>query len=201
MAILSIVTTGSPVLHQRAAPIHQVTNEIRTLVSDMTDTMHEAPGVGLAAPQVDVGLQIFVWHYESDEGLHQGHVLNPRLTLRGPWKGRLRGEPAEEGCLSIPGLRYPLARAHRAHLVGTNLEGRPLSIAASGWLARIFQHEYDHLQGVVYRDRLARKWRKEADIDIAQSDFISRGTSWTPGADGQESDFVDDLNDETDEPA
>ncbi|AVG23806.1 peptide deformylase [Pontimonas salivibrio] len=194
MAVLPILTTGTPVLHQRAARVDRVTNDIRALVADMTDTMHEAPGVGLAAPQVGVGLQIFVWRYESDEALHQGHVLNPRLILRGPWKGRFRGEPEEEGCLSIPGFRYPLARAHRARLVGTDLEGHPLDIAARGWLARIFQHEYDHLQGILYRDRLARKWRKEAEIDIAHSDFINTRDSWTPGEDGQESDFVTEFD-------
>jgi peptide deformylase len=85
--------------------------------------------------------------------------------------------------------------------VGTDLDGNPLNIAASGWLARIFQHEYDHLQGVVYRDRLVRKWRKEADIDIARSDFISLGASWTPGEDGQESDYVADINEDTDDPS
>lgn len=189
MAILPIAITGSETLHQNASAVDIVTDAIRGLVLDMTDTMHAAPGVGLAAPQVGVGLRIFVWNYESDGSTHQGHVLNPRLTLRGPWRGRIRGEPAEEGCLSIPGLRYPLARAERARLRGSDLEGNAVDIAASGWLARIFQHEYDHLRGVLYRDRLARKWRQEADVDIAESEFIRSRTSWHPAEDGEESEL------------
>jgi peptide deformylase len=173
---LPIFITPSQPLREKASLVEGVTDDIRALVRDMTETMHAAPGVGLAAPQVGVRRQVFVWHWESDEGLHQGHVLNPSITLRGPWRGRFRGEPAEEGCLSIPGLRYPLARAERARLRGS---------------ARIFQHEYDHLQGVLYRDRLSRPWRREADSDIAESRVIGHATSWTPGLEGTEEDFFD----------
>lgn len=191
MAILPIFITPSQPLREKASLVERVTDDIRALVRDMTETMHAAPGVGLAAPQVGVRRQVFVWHWESDEGLHQGHVLNPSITLRGPWRGRFRGEPAEEGCLSIPGLRYPLARAERARLRGSDLEGNAVDIAAMGWLARIFQHEYDHLQGVLYRDRLSRPWRREADSDIAESRVIGHATSWTPGLEGTEEDFFD----------
>jgi peptide deformylase len=194
VAILPIAITGSDTLHRKASAVDAITDDIRRLVLDMTDTMHAAPGVGLAAPQVGVGLHIFVWNFESHGLTHHGHVLNSRLALRGPWKGRFRGEPAEEGCLSIPGLRYPLARAHRARLRGHDLEGNVVDISATGWLARIFQHEYDHLQGVLYRDRLARKWRHEADSDISASEFISQRQSWNPAEDGIESELPDDTD-------
>ncbi len=190
MAILPIAITGNPVLHRPASPVEEVTDELRALVADMVETMHEAPGVGLAAPQVGVSRQLFVWHFDEDGHISQGVVINPTLRLRGPWPNRFRGEPDEEGCLSIPGLRYPLARARRAFLTGRDLDGEPINIHATGWLARIFQHEMDHLKGIVYRDRLSRRWRAEADEEIAQSTWLRTSSSWTPGQDGLESDFV-----------
>ena len=189
MAVLPIAITGTPVLHRPAAHIGEVTEEIRSLAADMVETMHAAPGVGLAAPQVGVGLRIFVWHFDDGLQLSEGVVINPTLSLSGPWPHRFRGEPDEEGCLSIPGLRYPLARAESAHLRGTNLDGHQVDIRATGWLARIFQHEFDHLRGVLYRDRLRRRWRRLADQDISQSEWLHDRHSWVPGVDGVESDF------------
>lgn len=188
MAILPIYLSGAPVLHTPARRIEQVTDEIRALADDMVDTMHAAPGVGLAAPQVGHGLQLFVWHYEWADDVSSGVVINPTLRRRGPWRHRFRGEPDEEGCLSLPGMRFPLARAERAVLTGVDLEGAPLRIEAHGWLARIFQHEYDHLQGVLYRDRLPRRFKREADAEIEQADFAP-GESWLPGDELTESDF------------
>lgn len=188
MAILPISLSGSPVLHAPSRRIERVTDEIRALAQDMVETMHAAPGVGLAAPQVGHGLQMFVWHYEWADTVSSGVVINPSLRCRGPWRHRFRGEPDEEGCLSLPGLRFPLARAERATLTGVNLDGLPVRIDAHGWLARIFQHEYDHLQGVLYRDRLSRRRKREADAEIEQADFVP-GESWLPGADLTESDF------------
>ena len=190
MSVRPIVITGHPALHHPAKPVTGVTDAIRLLVADMTDTMHEAPGVGLAAPQVGVSLQIFVWHYDDGEHLHEGHVLNPRLVVSGWPRHLLFGEPDEEGCLSVPGLRAPLARYPRARLRGTTLEGEHVDIRAEGWLARIFQHEYDHVRGVVYVDRLSNRRRREVVTDARQAGLGTTMTSWTPGVDGEESDFA-----------
>ena len=197
MSVLPIVVTGHPFLHQPAQPVLQLTADIIQLVADMTDTMHEAPGVGLAAPQVGVSLQIFVWHFDDGEHLHEGHVLNPRLVVSGWPRHLLFGEPDEEGCLSVPGLRSPLARYPRARLRGIDLNGDPVDVRAEGWLARIFQHEYDHVRGIVYVDRLSRRRRLDVLADADNAGLGTTLTSWTPGVDGEESDFAahSDLGD------
>lgn len=191
MSVLPIHITGSPVLHQPAARVSDVTDDIRQLVADMTEAMHHAPGVGLAAPQVGVGLQVFVWHYDDGEQIHEGHVLNPTLTTSGPRPHRWFGTPDDEGCLSIPGERAPLARFEQATLRGTTLEGEPIEVPASGWLARIFQHEFDHLQGTLYRDRLRLRYRRDIDAAINAAGWGVPGHSWVPGPNNRESDFVD----------
>lgn len=190
MSLLPIFTTDSEIVHHRAQPIDIVTDEIRQLAGQMVQTMEAAPGVGLAAPQVGVALRLFVWRYEGDDGHSEGVVVNPRLTLGGRRRNRFVGEPDEEGCLSLPGLRYPLARAERAVLEGHDLDGLPVRVSAEGWLARIFQHEYDHLNGVLYRDRLRRRFRRAADAEwrSLHPEFLRQ---WTPGLDGEESDFLE----------
>lgn len=190
MPVLPIVITGHPALHQTARTITDVTPEVRQLVADMTDTMHEAPGVGLAAPQVGVSLQVFVWHYDDGNQLHEGHVLNPRLVVSGWPRHLLFGEPDEEGCLSVPGLRSPLARYPRVRLQGRDLDGQQVDIRAEGWLARIFQHEYDHVRGVVYVDRVSNRRRRDLLADARSAGLGTSLTSWTPGVDGEESDFA-----------
>lgn len=190
MAVLPISITGHPVLHTPAHPVKNITDETHQLVSDMVDTMHAAPGVGLAAPQVGVGVRVFVWHFDDGDTLHEGHVLNPHLVVSGWPHNFLRGEAEEEGCLSVPGFRAPLTRFPRARLTGHDLDGSPIDIRAVGWLARIFQHEYDHLSGVLYVDRLSRSWQQTLRD---QSHALGLGTTltqWTPGVDGEERDFV-----------
>lgn len=183
--------SGDPVLHTPARSIDEVTDALRTLVDDMVETMYAAPGVGLAAPQVGVGLRLFVWHYDDGEAVSEGHVLNPHLVLAGQPRPSWREEPDEEGCLSIPGARFPLARFSHARLTGQTLEGEPLDIRATGWLARIFQHEYDHLQGILYADRLNRSDTRECREHVRNHGWGVPGQSWTPGLDGEESDFLD----------
>ncbi|MEN9606958.1 MAG: hypothetical protein RL605_786, partial [Actinomycetota bacterium] len=145
MAIRPIVITGNPVLHTRASEVTVFDDELRTLVRDMYDTMDKAPGVGLAAPQIGVPLRIFVYDYADDDGTERrGVLINPTLTI-----GEVVDEPADEdteveGCLSVPGERFPLKRAETATVTGVDLDQNPIRIEADGWFARIFQHEFDH---------------------------------------------------------
>ena len=192
MTIRPIQITGTPVLHTPATEVSDMTGEIQVLIDDMIETMHNAPGVGLAAPQIGVGLRIFVWHYDDGITLSEGEVINPSLELSGWREHLLRGTPAEEGCLSIPGERAPLARYPRAVLTGINRRGESIRIEAEGWLARIFQHEYDHLNGLLYRDRLRRDRRGEIDAAIAQRGWGDQPSEWMPGPDFREEDWLED---------
>ena len=166
MTIRPICITGEPVLHQRASEVEIFDAELRELVQDMFETMDKAPGVGLAAPQIGVGLRIFTYDYPDDEGNdRRGVVINPTLEI-----GEIVDEPADEdteieGCLSVPGERFPLKRAETAVITGVDLDQNPVRIEAEGWFARIFQHEFDHLDGKLYVDRLAEPW-KEISSDI-----------------------------------
>ncbi len=153
MAILPIRTFGDPVLRQRARPVERVTDLHRGLVRSMLETMREAPGVGLAGPQVGVLERIFVW--EVDERF--GAVIDPVVESRST-----ETIVAEEGCLSVPGLLYPVTRSAAVRIRGLDETGRPLSIDAEALLARVFQHEIDHLDGVLFIDRLPDDLRKEA---------------------------------------
>jgi peptide deformylase len=143
---------GDPVLRQRASEITDVNGALVRLAEDMLDTMYEAPGLGLAGPQVGVQKRIFV--YDIGEGPQV--VINPEVReTRGEWV-------YEEGCLSIPDLTFELVRPKEVHLVGYDLDGNELSIEADEILARCFQHELDHLDGVLYLERLDDDDRKTA---------------------------------------
>jgi peptide deformylase len=190
VAVLPISITGHPVLHSAAQPVSHITDDTRQLVADLVETMHAAPGVGLAAPQVGVGLQVFVWHFDDGDTLNEGHVLNPHLVVSGWPRNLFWGEAGEEGCLSVPGLRAPLARYPRARLTGITLDNTLVDVKANGWLARIFQHEYDHLRGVLYVDRLSRSWRRTLHQESLALGLGNTLTQWIPGVDGQEGDFV-----------
>lgn len=136
--------------------------ELRTLVADLTDTMQQAPGVGLAAPQIGVGLRVFVW--DVDEAL--GHLINPTLDLS------VELQDGEEGCLSFPALSYETPRAFRAVAKGFNMYGEPITVEGTELLARCLQHESDHLDGIVFIDRLSPDDRKIAMKDIRESDWF-----------------------------
>lgn len=153
MAVLAIRFFGDPVLRERARPVEKFTDLHRRLVADMLDTMREAPGVGLAGPQVGVMDRIFVWEVEDEYGA----VINPDIV-----EASQEMQTDEEGCLSIPGLVYPVERSLRCTIEGRDSDGLPLRIEAEGFKARVFQHETDHLNGVLFIDRLAPELRKEA---------------------------------------
>lgn len=143
---------GDPVLRRRAGEVVDINGKLARLADDMLTTMYEAPGLGLAAPQVGVQKRLFV--YDIGEGPQV--VINPEVReTRGEWT-------YDEGCLSIPGLNFELLRPKEVHLVGYDLDGNELSIEADELLARCFQHELDHLDGVLFIERLEADDRKAA---------------------------------------
>ncbi len=145
---------GDPVLKQRAAEVTNVDAALVRLVEDMVETMYEAPGVGLAAPQVGVQKRLFV--YDLHDGLGARTIVNPTISdQRGEWE-------YEEGCLSVPGLYFPIVRPKEVHLTGYDLDGNEVSIEADEFEARVFQHEMDHLEGKLLLEHLDDDQRKAA---------------------------------------
>lgn len=151
---------GEEVMHRPARPVTSYDEELQALVADMTATMYAADGVGLAACQIGVDLAVFVFDCPDDDGVrHAGVVCNPVLTLP---EGRDRSlDDGDEGCLSYPGAYVPCARPDQAIVRGTDLSGRPIELAGTGFLARCFQHETDHINGIVFGDRLNNRMRKK----------------------------------------
>lgn len=152
MAPYRIRVYGDPVLGLPTTPVRRVDDDLRRLADDMLATMYEAPGVGLAAPQVGVQKRLFV--YDAGDGPHV--VLNPVLS------GHDDEWVFDEGCLSVPGLSWPISRPARVHLDGEDLDGQRISIDADDLLARIFLHECDHLDGVLLLERLDKGERRQA---------------------------------------
>ena len=154
VASYSIRLFGDPVLKQRAADVTDVDGALVRLVDDMVETMYSAPGAGLAAPQIGVQKRLFV--YDANDGQGAQAIINPTINeSRGEWT-------YEEGCLSIPGLFFPIMRPKEIHLTGYDLEGNELSIEADEFAARIFQHELDHLEGRLLLELLDDDQRKAA---------------------------------------
>lgn len=182
--VLPIRITGEPVLHTRASEVERIDDAVRALVADMYETMAAAPGVGLAAPQVGVDARIFVYDWTDESGQRRrGTAINPTLLISPTTLGPLDEEAEAEGCLSVPGERFPLRRAEHALLRATDIGGNDYEVEAEGWLARIFQHEYDHLDGVLYVDRLAHPHAKTALRAVKKQSWGSPGQSWLPGVD------------------
>ncbi len=159
MTLRKIVTLPEPVLRRKAHPVTKFDKDLQTLIADMVETMREAPGVGLAAPQIGLSERLIVVEYfekEEDEEQEDAPkkvwaVLNPEIVKASEEK--LLGV---EGCLSIPNLK------------GLNRHGKPMKIKAEGWLARIFQHEIDHLNGVMFTDRATHVWQPPQDVEPEQ---------------------------------
>ncbi|GAB3114992.1 peptide deformylase [Janibacter alkaliphilus] len=184
MTIHPITITGEPVLHTRAAQVTEIDDEVRRLVADMHETCEAAHGVGLAAPQIGVGLRIFVWQMKNDDGVpSRGHVINPFVRAAKPVVGEPDRENESEGCLSVPGYSYPLRRGESAEVSGYDLDGQELSFTATGWFARCMQHEYDHLNGFLYVDRLGEPWKKKARKATKGEGWGVPGLTWMPGED------------------
>ncbi len=182
--MLPIRITGEPVLHSLARPVGTIDDGVRDLVADLYDTMAAAPGVGLAAPQVGVPLRLFVYDWTDDDGRrHRGTAIDPVLLVSPTPLGEPDEEDEAEGCLSVPGERLPLRRSEHALLRARGVGGGDYEVEASGWLARIFQHEFDHLDGVLYVDRLEPKHARAARRAIRKAGWGEPGHSWTPGVD------------------
>jgi peptide deformylase len=162
VAIQPIRLFGDPILRKPAVEVVDFDKELRRLVSDLTDTMLDAPGAGLAAPQLGVGLRVFTWNVEGEVG----HLVNPRLDL----SEELQDGP--EGCLSIPDLTIDCRRAMSVVARGFDMHGEPLTIEGSAYLARALQHETDHLDGVLFVDRLDAAARKQAMKAIRESEWF-----------------------------
>ena len=161
MAIREIVTLPQPILRHKARKVSDFGPDLQTLVEDMIETMRQAPGVGLAAPQVGVSLRLIVVEYgvENEEGEETGPkklypVINPEIVAASEEKVE-----GIEGCLSVPGLIGEVERHTHIIVKGQNRYGKPVKYKLSGWKARIFQHEIDHLEGVIFSDLASRVWK------------------------------------------
>ena len=195
MAVRQIVTVPNPVLREKAKRVQKITPEIQRLIDDMVETMRVAPGVGLAAPQVGVSQRVIVVEYaepaspgsaeSSEEGAEAPGaslaeppvpslaeakpaklyaLINPEITRH---SGEL--EAGNEGCLSIPGYMGEVERFTWATVKSLDRHGKPFKLKARGWLARVFQHEIDHLDGVLFIDRATRLWKPEPEEEQAAS--------------------------------
>ena len=169
MAPYSIRIVGDPVLRQRAAEVADIDARLVRLAEDMIPTMYEAAGLGLAAPQIGVQKRLFVYDLRDDRGPQV--LVNPTISeARGEWV-------YEEGCLSVPGLHWEIVRPKEVHLTGYDLDGGEVSIEADELLARLFQHELDHLEGRLLLDLLDDDQRKQAmramrEWQLAQSESV-----------------------------
>ncbi len=152
MPIQPIRIFGDPVLRASAKPVTTFDKELRNLVKDLTDTMLDAPGAGLAAPQLGVSLRVFTYFVDGEVG----HLVNPDLSLTD------EEQDGPEGCLSLPGLRFDTKRAYGVVAKGFNMYGDPVTIEGTELLSRCIQHETDHLDGIIFIDRLDREQRKAA---------------------------------------
>jgi peptide deformylase len=163
VSVLPVRLFGDPVLRTRAAEVTTFDAELRKLVADLTDTMHEEGGAGLAAPQLGVGLRVFT--YDCDG--FAGHLVNPTWDAVGD-----EDQVGPEGCLSIPGLRWDCRRHLHVVARGWNMYGEPVAIEGTELLARCVQHETDHLDGVLFVDRLDAETRRKAMAEIRAAEWF-----------------------------
>ena len=168
--IRPILRYGEEVVHTCASSVDEVTQEIATLINDMIETMHAAPGIGLAAPQIGVGLRIFV------ADISAGRNADDLIVMINPEMVSCEGiQTEEEGCLSVPGFEATVPRPHKAVVRGLDRDGQPHEVVAVGLLARAFQHELDHLDGTLFVDRLHGIKR---DLIVRKINKLKRKGDW-----------------------
>lgn len=170
MALREIVTVPNEVLRRKAHKVTTFDKELLKVIDDMVQTMREAPGVGLAAPQIGLSQRLIVVEYEEDDEKENSPkklyvVANPEITHVND-----DTELGIEGCLSIPGLVGEVERSLEIIVRGQNRQGKAVKIKANGWLARIFQHEVDHLDGILYTDRAVRVWKPTPEEEAMAAD-------------------------------
>jgi peptide deformylase len=182
-----VTVYGTPVLHRRCAPVVEFGPRLRELVADMFASMAAAEGVGLAANQIGVDARVFVFDCPDADGVrHVGYVVNPGIEVTGTTRSAFAraGTVVEdvEGCLSIPTQYATLARPASARVTGVDVQGRPVAVSGTGTLARCLQHEYDHLDGIVFVDRLDEGGRRE--VLAAHERLAAAGDlpAWSAGA-------------------
>lgn len=171
MTLRTIVTLPDPVLRRKAHAVTTFDKNLHTLIDDMVETMREAPGVGLAAPQIGLSDRLIVIEYYEKEEDEENEemprkvwaMINPEII-----KSSEETMMGVEGCLSIPGLVGEVERHTEVLVRGLNRHGKPMKVKAKGWLARIFQHEIDHLNGVMFTDRATRVWKPQQEVEQEQ---------------------------------
>ena len=170
MTIRTIVTLPDPVLRRKARAVTKFDKNLQTLIDDMIETMRDAPGVGLAAPQVGISERVIVVEYFENEQAEEEEdetkkkvwaMVNPEIV-----KASEEQVMGVEGCLSIPALVGEVERHETLQIKGLNRHGQPMRVKAAGWLARIFQHEIDHINGVVFPDRATKVWQPQTEEEM-----------------------------------
>jgi peptide deformylase len=183
MAVHPIRIVGDPVLHQPVRKVESFDDDLRTLVEDMFETMAAANGVGLAANQIGIDLRVFVYDCPDDEGVrHRGVVVNPDIETSGRPETMPDPDDDLEGCLSVPGESFPTGRATWAKVTGQDLDGEPITVEGKGYFARCLQHETDHLDGLLYLNRLVGRHSKESKRMLKRNGWGKPDLSWDPAA-------------------
>jgi peptide deformylase len=181
VAVRPIRIVGDPVLSTPTRRVEAVDDDLRALVADMFDTMAAAHGVGLAANQVGVDLRVFVYDCPDEKGDRvRGVVVNPVLETSARPETMPDPDDDEEGCLSVPGEQFATGRAEWARVTGTDLDGAPVAVEGTGFLARCFQHETDHLDGLLYLDRLVGRNQRAARRTVKRNGWGVPGLAWDP---------------------
>ncbi|MFC5054693.1 peptide deformylase [Saccharothrix xinjiangensis] len=194
MAVLPIRIAGDPVLHNPTRPVEVFDDALRTLVEDLYETMAAANGVGLAANQVGVDLRLFVYDCPDDDGNQfRGVVVNPALETSEIPLGMPDPDDDFEGCLSAPGESYPTGRASWAKVTGVDTDGKPIVVEGTGYFARCLQHETDHLDGLIYLDRLVGRHKRASKRMLKSNGWGVPGLSWDPAT--SDDPFADDDDD------
>jgi peptide deformylase len=191
MAVHPIRIVGDPVLHNPTDKVATFDGGLQQLVEDMFETMAAANGVGLAANQIGVPLRLFVYDCPDDEGVrHRGLVVNPILETSERPETMPDPEDDFEGCLSVPGESFPTGRATWARVTGQDVNGGQIEVEGTGFFARCLQHETDHLDGLLYLNRLVGRYAKESKRAVKRNGWGVPGLSWDP-ADSDDP-FADD---------